>query len=128
MKSEPEVKLTTESRYGKITAIIDAERNLCNKLLDKRKIQIGLSLCNVSEKVVLQKCFRSWLYGHMAKGYTGTDRNKACLKEGHKVGQSGNPPYRCAKKGHNHGSMVCDQYKKAAKQRRRRGSTVSIRY
>lgn len=98
--------------------------NDANKLLEKGKIKVGWSVCEI-RMPQLMRCFKCSGFGHQAKNCKGEDRSKACWKcgvDGHK-GKDCNKAAKCFLcseadgRAHVAGSLKCKAYKEAVGKR-----------
>ena len=78
-----------ETHSGTRTALLKVTMEAARKLLEKGTVRIGWSGCRVREVVRPTKCFRCWLFGHIARNCSSpVDRSKLCVKcgtDGHKA-------------------------------------------
>lgn len=92
------------------------------KLLQAKKIRIGLPNCRIVEDKKVRTCFKCWMPGHSARACTGPDRSKACRncgKEGHirKNCTEDSKCLMCGKSGHPANTTRCPLFKKAIEAR-----------
>lgn len=78
-----------ETYSGTRTALLKVTTEAARKLLEKGAVRIGWSGCRVREVVRPTKCYRCWLFGHIARNCRSpVDRSKLCAKcgtDGHKA-------------------------------------------
>lgn len=92
------------------TVIVSAAA--ADKLIEKRKIKLGWTVCRIVERVEDNRCYRCWEYGHFKTECKGPNREVLCVKcagEGHKASECQNNPYcvHCQKEGHQSSSWKC---------------------
>jgi hypothetical protein len=121
------VKPPRPTKNGSQIATVAMEENDARRLLNERKLRIGLSICQLKERLELTKCFKCWEYGHKASNCKGKDRTGIChncSKVGHqsKECKEGSFCPICETEGHSAGDGRCLAFKKAlsdARQNRR---------
>lgn len=75
----------------------------------QRRLRIGFNMCSLEDMRELERCFRCWEKGHLAKGCRGPDRSRLCfrcLEPGHRSSECESSEYTCAKcttRGHRTG-------------------------
>ncbi|XP_045482742.1 uncharacterized protein LOC123686558 [Harmonia axyridis] len=101
--------------------------------LMKEPLKIGLTKCQVEQRIDLEKCFKCWEVGHTANRCKGIDRAQMC----HKCGKLGHKSKECPNEeecpicnavGHRAATSKCPQYKRAlGRARREAGNANSLR-
>lgn len=115
-----EIKALKEVYGGRQVATVIMEDNKAQKLLEIGTIKVSWSSCRVREKVVFEKCFKCWRYGHRAQNCRGPDREDRCKKcggYGHKMPDCKSDTeycWTCENEGHR--DFQCPKYKKALRQ------------
>lgn len=114
---EVEVRaLRKTARGGTQYAIIIVSEEAAKKLIGHGTIQVGLSCCQVKERITLKTCHRCWETGHEASICKGVDRSKLCRN----CGEEGHLAATCTKRamcpicgtvGHRAGTIKCPKYK-----------------
>lgn len=110
---------------GNETATVTVTQEAAQRLLQDGRVRIGWTSCRIMEKIEVLKCYRCWIYGHVAAACTGTDRTETCVKcgqQGHKVKECGHNPYCviCKVEGHRTGSGGCPVHRRMLAEARRK--------
>lgn len=81
--------ISLRKRYaGSQSAIVLAEPRTVTKVIDDRRLRIGMVSCRVFQGEQKIRCFRCHSFGHLARDCTGPDRSQCCMKcgvSGHKM-------------------------------------------
>lgn len=116
------------------TAVVRLPADIARKAMEVNTIRVGWVVCRIRERVRPTRCFKCWLYGHLARDCKGNaDRSNHCIK----CGQIGHKANACpnnascllclerdvsSNSGHVAGSSKCPAYiqaLQAMKQRKR---------
>jgi len=101
------------SSYGvSQSATVILANEMAEKLISKGRIRVGLVNCRVRKISVLERCYKCWLPGHLARTCKGPDRSKSCFncgKDGHIALNCADEKFcfSCKSSGHRTGSAVC---------------------
>nr|XP_022921022.1 protein SREK1IP1-like [Onthophagus taurus] len=103
---------------------IELAEEKAKKLMNSKRIRIGLAMCSVEERVNIKKCLKCWSPQHLIKDCTGPDRRNCCYNcgvEGHLTKECTNQTRcpDCEKKGHRAASMRCEMYRAQIKDGKR---------
>ena len=116
------VKSIRKAYGGTQTAVVRLPVDLARKALEIGRVRIGWVNCRIRRKLDVQKCYRCWAFGHIARNCRGTDRTKCCLKcseAGHTRANCKSEVAKCVlcTGGPNHptGYFICPAYQAALK-------------
>ncbi|CAH2228339.1 jg7208 [Pararge aegeria aegeria] len=129
-----EVRSLRPMKNGNQIATIVLDKTDGEGILKINRLRIGLSICQVYQRIDVLKCYRCWSYDHIAAKCTGEDRSlkcHCCAQEGHLARNCTNEAFcpLCNTEGHSSGSGRCKFFHQAlARTNRRRRDSVSTRY
>ncbi|KAK5642948.1 hypothetical protein RI129_009115 [Pyrocoelia pectoralis] len=114
------VKTLRVNRYGRQTATVSMWKDDARRIAEKQVVRIGMNLCRTRERREVERCYRCWEYGHIAKTCQGIDRSKdctRCAKKGHGWRECEGEQYCpiCDEEGHRVGSGGCKAFRDALK-------------
>lgn len=118
-------------KNGNQIATIVLDQKDADEILELNKIRIGLSVCQVQQRVEVLKCYRCWSYDHFASNCTGEDRSQKChicAQDDHKAEKCTNDAFcpHCNNKGHRAGSGKCKLFQQALAKARKRNTRRSL--
>lgn len=68
------------TKTGGNIATIEIQKECADKVLSKKFIKIGWTLCRVREIIEVSRCFKCWSFDHDARAYQSTiDRSGLCI-------------------------------------------------
>ncbi|XP_022908766.2 trichohyalin-like [Onthophagus taurus] len=121
-----EIKMSSLRPYAEsmMAVTIELAEEKAKKLMNSKRIRIGLAMCSVEERVNIKKCLKCWSPQHLIKDCTGPDRRNCCYNcgvEGHLTKECTNQTRcpDCEKKGHRAASMRCEMYRAQIKDGKR---------
>lgn len=110
--------------YGKMQIVtVNVPEAAASEMLKAAKLRVGWSVCTLTAKRQLERCFRCLGFGHRAGNCKAPDRSKLCRRcgdEGHFANGCTKPP-RCllctTEAGNRHatGGPACPAYKRVIK-------------
>lgn len=97
---------------------IGLSKEEADKLINKKRIRIGIVECAVEERIDLERCRKCGAYDHHIKDCKGPDRRNLCYncgKEGHTGKQCNEKTIcqLCEKNDHRMGTSACPLFRKA---------------
>lgn len=124
-----DVKMTVNrSARGQQTAVITMVTKDADKLLTLRTTRIGFSDCHIQERIIVDRCYRCWEFGHNARACANkvTDLSNCCYKCGlpghHKAKCESAVDFcpTCKVEGHQSGTGRCKFFRAALNKEKRK--------
>jgi hypothetical protein len=141
VEGQIEQPMMRPTQNGNQVVVVKVPVATAKKLVEKRKIQVGLVVCRIREKIIVPRCRKCWQFGHAAGDCTSRGQGVTCFNCGaadHKATecQWNARCTGCKIDGHRYDSKACPEYRKIfeeakkarevhlQKTRRRRASEV----
>nr|XP_022908715.1 uncharacterized protein LOC111420041 [Onthophagus taurus]XP_022909385.1 uncharacterized protein LOC111420600 [Onthophagus taurus] len=120
--TETEFSISSMRPYAEsmLAVTVQLSREGTERLLNEKRIRMGLAMCQVEERREIKRCNRCWSPQHLARNCKGEDRSSKCYncgQEGHKNKNCTNPMkcLDCGSEEHRAGSNRCKKFREMLK-------------
>lgn len=120
---EVKVILTKAKICSQKLTIVELEQNAASKLLETGGLRIGMMVYRPRKRIVVTRCYKCLMFGHLSRNCKGPDRIECCYKYREKSPRC----VACADRGasvdqlgHVLGSGACQSFRDALAEAKRR--------